>query len=499
MGELLDVLGDIEQFLGQVSEVLAAVSEVLNVLATVADYNDEVNQLLEDMATSMGDVPYIPQHLIDAVRDGARCMRAANFTQDEAAFHACREQTQAAIAAAQAYANQLFDADFMVDFRPNLPPEQWYGLDTQRYELLTEQYPQRQIKGQPYRTPWISTSTETAGMPLLARRRDGGSMDSLIFITANGNLDPNWTNSATQATHPAQAAAGDQETKAIYAAYPNPNATEANRDSVPPNILAGQVNMVIYTPVRKRVHIVPVGNAPISVTAASLEAGLNAIYKPAVAEWTVLMQENLSVANFESPLEQIPTAPLSNYTPQMIQIREALKQQAYYNPNDYYLLVVPEMEDASRLGFMSRKRAFGFLNAASLRNAELFTHTAAHELGHGAFHLQHIFDRFPDLRPGATDNLMDYGQGRDLYKYQWDNIHEPESNFSLFDEEGEGASKGYTTMDIILVNDREFSGVNRSQIEDYILPEIKRIFARNNMGGNFIYIVTIQGYSPAKF
>ncbi len=119
--------------------------------------------------------------------------------------------------------------------------------------------------------------------------------------------------------------------------------------------------------------------------------------------------------------------------------REALKREPYYNPEDYYLLVVPEMEDATRLGFMPRKRSFGSLNAASLGDAELFIQTAAHELGHGAFHLQHIFDRFPDLRPGATDNLMDYGQGRDLYKYQWDNIHDPESNFTLFDEEGEGA------------------------------------------------------------
>jgi len=35
---------------------------------------------------------------------------------------------------------------------------------------------------------------------------------------------------------------------------------------------------------------------------------------------------------------------------------------------------------------------------------------------------------------------MDSGSGETLFKYQWDNVHDPESNFTLFDDEDEGES-----------------------------------------------------------
>ena len=49
--------------------------------------------------------------------------------------------------------------------------------------------------------------------------------------------------------------------------------------------------------------------------------------------------------------------------------------------------------------------------------------TIAHELGHGAFKLQHPFDEFTDYRQGTdSDNIMDYYDGDSLRKYQWDLI-----------------------------------------------------------------------------
>jgi hypothetical protein len=63
----------------------------------------------------------------------------------------------------------------------------------------------------------------------------------------------------------------------------------------------------------------------------------------------------------------------------------------------------------------------------------------AHELGHGTFRLYHTFSEKNDyLVPrGTTDNLMDYNQGKELHKYQWDYIHDPQGVWfsSLMDEE----------------------------------------------------------------
>lgn len=46
-----------------------------------------------------------------------------------------------------------------------------------------------------------------------------------------------------------------------------------------------------------------------------------------------------------------------------------------------------------------------------------FNHTLAHELGHGAFGLRHPFDEH-SLDKNEKDNLMSYGGGRELFKYQ---------------------------------------------------------------------------------
>jgi hypothetical protein len=77
---------------------------------------------------------------------------------------------------------------------------------------------------------------------------------------------------------------------------------------------------------------------------------------------------------------------------------------------------------------MPRARNIGFIFDNS-------PHTIAHELGHGAFNLKHIFsaDELGEGLRSQTDNLMDYSPTNGsanklqdaLYKHQWDLIHNP--------------------------------------------------------------------------
>jgi hypothetical protein len=68
---------------------------------------------------------------------------------------------------------------------------------------------------------------------------------------------------------------------------------------------------------------------------------------------------------------------------------------------------------------------FGYIFTDNTDEASL-NRTIAHELGHGAFALYHPFDEYdPPLKPGDTENLMDYSDGTRLRKYQWDLIHDP--------------------------------------------------------------------------
>jgi len=128
-------------------------------------------------------VPYLPDSYVEAVEDAANCLKQAAISNNDEAVRNCRDQLQEAIQNAQDYIDDLFDADFIVDFAPTVPATSYWGLDSQRYDLVTEGYDQRTIGGTPYKVPWASTSTEEpAGVPFGAVRRDNGTMQPVNFI-----------------------------------------------------------------------------------------------------------------------------------------------------------------------------------------------------------------------------------------------------------------------------------------------------------------------------
>jgi hypothetical protein len=100
-------------------------------------------------------------------------------------------------------------------------------------------------------------------------------------------------------------------------------------------------------------------------------------------------------------------------------------------------LVIPGFKDNPiMMGYMPLKSGYGFLTPQAT------TRDAAHELGHGVFNLRHTFstNNVVNLPQGSTQNLMDYSSGTELFKYQWDFIHDPEGGWFLWEDSEEGAS-----------------------------------------------------------
>ena len=83
-----------------------------------------------------------------------------------------------------------------------------------------------------------------------------------------------------------------------------------------------------------------------------------------------------------------------------------------------------------RLGYMPLGKGYGFVDVGKHGgDVERLLRTVAHELGHGAFGLEHLDSRYGHLgyAGGGTDNLMEgVGEGAHLSKFQWDNCHDPE-------------------------------------------------------------------------
>ena len=204
----------------------------------------------------------------------------------------------------------------------------------------------------------------------------------------------------------------------------------------------GRLNVIAYDQEIRNLVLVPVNNTPLPMAANTLRQELDRIYAPAVVQWQVQTQEGFS-ATYDTDntgLEYGASGLLSNYTGEMRTLLRAYTQTRPLAPNTYYLFIVPKADAAGLTGYMPRKKQAGFLFADALgkMTPAQIAKVVGHELGHGAFHLRHVF---PPL-PQTGTNLMDYSAaGITLHKHQWDDIHNPEAVMGLFENDEEAASK----------------------------------------------------------
>ncbi len=101
----------------------------------------------------------------------------------------------------------------------------------------------------------------------------------------------------------------------------------------------------------------------------------------------------------------------------------------------------------------------------------------AHELGHGAFTLKHIFEQYPAISESSTDNLMDYAGGTQLLKYQWDQIHNPVIVLGLFQSDSSAASVNDSKYILsVLRNIRNYYGKSQNLAVERPTRPKKNIF-----------------------
>jgi predicted chitinase len=112
----------------------------------------------------------------------------------------------------------------------------------------------------------------------------------------------------------------------------------------------------------------------------------------------------------------------------MINAYVAMKGASAIEPGTAYLLAPYEVSqiEPKLLGKMPAEEQFGFIYTGATTDAGI-ARTIAHELGHGAYHLEHMFNTIylGDKSKNKTANLMDYADGNELWKFQWDVVQAP--------------------------------------------------------------------------
>jgi hypothetical protein len=214
----------------------------------------------------------------------------------------------------------------------------------------------------------------------------------------------------------------------IYALYPKANETGKYWS-------LGKILIAAYTPQKRKLVLVPVNGANVNLTL--IADSLNTIYKPIGIEWEVTKDNNFQDiswdVNGDAKLQIDETGFWSTETTEMRLLKKNYAAARVIDANSIYIFVLNEANKPGVLGDMPRAKQFGFM---FLTGNNQVAQTVAHEVGHGVFHLKHTFDsRYNLPQTVLRSNLMNYGGGNTLAKFQWDAIHDPGIVIGLFDKD----------------------------------------------------------------
>ena len=272
----------------------------------------------------------------------------------------------------------------------------------------------------------------------------------LAFVTGKGDtLSSTLQNDNTYIISLAGALPGNGSE--IYAVYP-PDKGAAKGAS---GTYMGRLNIYSYAKLSKKLVMVPVNGAGTGINATALEGGLNRIYQQAVAEWKVELAGNFKTdAGFDN-LDNGNSSSMSAYTDAQKRLAKAYRDAGNrMDDGTYYIFVVRALSNGDA-GYMVRGGQVGFVSSTDVR-------TIAHELGHGAYKLQHTWDQY-GLAKGSTNNLMDYASGTELWYGQWRYMRNPDVIFRPLEVDDEGAEK-LLYKDLVLEILKKIKDANRKKI-----------------------------------
>ncbi|MGZ3863674.1 MAG: fibronectin type III domain-containing protein [Bacteroidia bacterium] len=320
-----------------------------------------------------------------------------------------------------------------VAFKPNAA--QSYGFDEYKHAELEHYYltVKNATDNTHPRVNWKSVMAQKYDvMDLDYQLTSGLKTDSVLFITGTGTIyKPQGTGTKRKLYIIGGKHSDVQE---LFAGY------RYSKDSL---VYIAKINVVSYKEEQNKVTLVPLGN--VTVDKVQIQKQLNEIYKQSVATWQVDVAPAIVVGDTMWDKDgngrlNAGSDVFSRYSDELKAINRYLRKQNYYSSREYYLVITDKQTDSLSAGLqgeMPRGRNIGYLFTSS-PSATLI----AHELGHGAFALEHSFDGNATLPKSATSCLMDYNNGTELYKGKyWDYVHNPTMVVGVFEDDDDGASK----------------------------------------------------------
>ncbi|MDL2252116.1 hypothetical protein LJC12_04625, partial [Odoribacter sp. OttesenSCG-928-J03] len=306
-------------------------------------------------------------------------------------------------------------------------------------------------------------------------------LTKMIFITRTGSEYKTENFDKSSKRYTLSVVGGEKnDGQELYALYPKDDGSYYN---------LGKLSIRSYPSYRFKVMIVPVGSSLSKAEERSFRDEITSVYSRIGVDCEIEFDTPFAYEGDLSLFDK-GSGLLSAYNAKMKALNSAYQSERNVDKSTSYLFIFDKksghegrQNDRDVRAFMPRNKQFGYLYRKYISSDKLGI-DAAHELGHGRFSLEHPFDRSWGLPQGATDNLMDYTDGRHLAKWQWDIIHDPGVVVRVFERNEDGMK-----IDISALSEG-----NKDKLKKSI-----SILLEKNTGGIFNLVYEMIKKSPELF
>ncbi|MCT4614465.1 MAG: Hint domain-containing protein, partial [Marinifilaceae bacterium] len=216
---------------------------------------------------------------------------------------------------------------------------------------------------------------------------------------------------------------------------------------------------------------------------------MNKVYSGAKISWDVRIADQIQMPwfrdEYNNTIEFGTNAWLSNYTKLMNKIIKNGERLISNSDNSsYYLFIVKNVKTSDGTlpkAFMPKAKRWGFVFDTNIKSPKGFLRAIAHELGHGAFHMTHVFQDFSGIQRGSTKNLMDYGGGDILRKYQWNDIHHKRKVAKWGQAQEDNAAFGQKGTKTFCIGDDKLIMDLNEEYNKFYLPDGRIIDTKNRL------------------
>ncbi len=202
----------------------------------------------------------------------------------------------------------------------------------------------------------------------------------------------------------------------------------------------GKINIETYAWRTQKVKIVPVVN-DYGVDENAISETLNRIYGRFGITYEVSKDDRFESENINSEFLDNFSVSSGTFTKQsddMKRLQYYYKTERGIQDSTAYIFLLKSAVDYPTIdGDMPQGQICGYIFMHSDNGTLSDGRLVAHELAHGIYRLDHVFEKAYKIPENSTDNLLDYNNGDQLAHFQWELIKKPGFAWALLESDEE--------------------------------------------------------------